>query len=350
MESGLLPRKNKKGSENMEQYEESKTFSVRTDLAIEAREMAAESQPQQDGQLDGVDVRTREEADYSLTHVRILSESGSRLMGKPIGNYITIEAEKLKENDIECHEEIIRLLAENIRSLAKLKENDCVLVAGLGNWNITPDALGPKVVSKILVTRHLQGTLPEEIEGTVRPVAAVSPGVMGITGIETGEIIKGIVDKLHPSLLVAIDALAARRSNRINAAIQMSDTGVAPGAGVGNHRMMLNQESLGIPVIAIGVPTVVDAATLVNDTMDKILGEMIAQTKDGSDFYRMLHNLEQEEKYQMIADILGPYTGNMFVTPKEVDAVVDRLANIIANGINIALHPGVTMDDINRYS
>lgn len=324
-------------------------FSVRTDLAIEARELAQQSAEEAD-QLDGVEVETEENPDYFLTHVRILSEEGSHLMGKPMGNYITLESEKLKENDVECHEKIIKLLAENIRSLAKFDEDDCILVAGLGNWNITPDALGPKVVSKILVTRHLQGTLPEEIEETVRPVAAVSPGVMGITGIETGEIIKGIVEKLQPSLLIAIDALAARRSNRINAAIQMSDTGVAPGAGVGNKRMMLDEETLGIPVIAIGVPTVVDAATLVNDTMDKILGEMMQQTKKGSEFYQTLQSLEQEEKYQMIADILGPYTGNMFVTPKEVDAVVDRLANIIANSINIAVHPGVTMEDINRYT
>lgn len=323
-------------------------FSIRTDLAIEARELAQQDAAEAD-QLEGVDVKTEETSDYFLTHVRILSEEGSRLMGKPKGDYITLESEMLKENNAECHEKIIKVLAENIRSLVKFSEEDCILVAGLGNWNITPDALGPKVVSKILVTRHLQGTLPEEIEETVRPVAAVSPGVMGITGIETGEILKGIVDKLHPTLLIAIDALAARRSNRINAAIQLSDTGIAPGAGVGNQRMMLDEESLGIPIIAIGVPTVVDAATLVNDTMDKILGEMMTQTEIGSDFYKTLQSLEQEEKYQMIADILGPYTGNMFVTPKEVDAVVDRLANIIANSINIAVHPGVTMEDINKY-
>lgn len=326
------------------------SFSVRTDLAVEARELAAAGCADDSGELDGVKVKTTDESDYFLTHVRIVSEEGCRLMGKPKGNYITLESEKLKENDVECHEKIIKILAENIRTLANFGEEDCILVAGLGNWNITPDALGPKVVSKILVTRHLQGSLPAEIEATVRPVAAVSPGVMGITGIETGEIIKGIVEKLHPSLLIAIDALAARRSNRINAAIQMSDTGVAPGAGVGNQRMMLDKESLGIPVIAIGVPTVVDAATLVNDTMDRILGEMLQQTTKGSAFYEMLQDLEQEEKYQMIADILGPYTGNLFVTPKEVDAVVDRLANIIANSINIAVHPGITMEDINKYT
>lgn len=340
-----------KGCEQMYQTNENNaqnSFSVRTDLAIEARELAQQNAQAAD-QLEGVDVETKEDPDYFLTHVRIHSEEGSRLMGKPKGDYITLESEKLKENDVECLEKIIKLLAENIRSLVNFGEDDCILVAGLGNWNITPDALGPKVVSKILVTRHLQGTLPEEIEKTVRPVAAVSPGVMGITGIETGEILKGIVDKLQPSLLIAIDALAARRSNRINAAIQMSDTGVAPGAGVGNKRMMLDKESLGIPVIAIGVPTVVDAATLVNDTMDRILGEMMQQTEKGSAFYQTLQSLEQEEKYQMITDILGPYTGNMFVTPKEVDAVVDRLANIIANAINIAIHPGVTMEDINKY-
>ncbi len=325
------------------------SFSVRTDLAIEARELAQREAAKAD-EVEGVEVETEEQAEYSLTHVRIVSPQGSQRMGKPMGNYITLESEKLKENDVECHERLMAILAKNIRSLAKLKEDDCILVAGLGNWNITPDALGPKVVAKILVTRHLQGTLPEEIEQTVRPVAAISPGVMGITGIETGEIIKGIVDKLHPSLLIAIDALAARHSKRINAAIQMSDTGVAPGAGVGNRRMMLDEESLGIPVIAIGVPTVVDAATLVNDTMDRILGEMIQQTETGSEFYQTLRSLEQEEKYQMIAEILDPYTGNMFVTPKEVDAVVDRLANIIANSINIALHPGVTMEDINKYN
>ncbi|MBQ2879874.1 MAG: GPR endopeptidase, partial [Anaerotignum sp.] len=188
------------------------TFSIRTDLAIEAREMAQQEAAEAD-RLEGVDVKTEETSDYFLTHVRILSEEGSRLMGKPKGDYITLESEMLKKNDAECHEKIIKVLAESIRSLVNFGENDCILVAGLGNWNITPDALGPKVVSKILVTRHLQGTLPDEIEDTVRPVAAVSPGVMGITGIETGEILKGIIDKLQPTLLIAIDALAARRSN-----------------------------------------------------------------------------------------------------------------------------------------
>ena len=166
------------------------------------------------------------------------------------------------------------MLSKELQHLAKPKKRGTVLVVGLGNWNITPDALGPKVVSRVLVTRHLRDTLPEDIAQTVRPVAAVSPGVMGITGIETGEIVKGIVEKMHPDLVIAIDALAARKTSRINAAIQLSDTGLAPGAGVGNKRKMLSEETLGVPVIAIGVPTVVDAATLVNDTMDRMLTGM----------------------------------------------------------------------------
>lgn len=334
----------------MKEETKKRAVQIRTDLAIEAREMAKQAKMEVEEGPNGVVVETKESEYYTLTRVNIVNDEGSQMMGKPKGTYITIESEQLKENAVECHEEIIKLLAEEIKKLAQTKEGDQILIAGLGNWNITPDALGPKVVSRILVTRHLQGTLPEEIEGNLRAVSAISPGVMGLTGIETGEIIKGLVEKTKPTLLIAVDALAARRSSRINATIQISDTGIAPGAGVGNKRKELSKETLGIPVIAIGVPTVVDAATLVNDTMDLILSSMIEQTEEGSTFYRMLQGLEEEEKYSMITQILDPYTENMFVTPKEVDLVIDRLANIIANGINIALHPGVTLGDISKYS
>lgn len=324
-------------------------FSPRTDLAIEAREMAQQEKKSSD-EIDGVKVETKQTNIYQITHVQILNETGSQTMSKPIGNYITIESELLKENDITSHEEMMKVVAQHINSLTKLEAKSTILVVGLGNWNITPDALGPKVIDKILVTRHLENMLPEEIEKSVRSVAAISPGVMGITGIETGEIIKGVVEKLQPNLVIAIDALAARKFSRINSTIQMSDTGVAPGAGVGNKRMTLNEETLGVPVLALGVPTVVDAATLINDTMDRMLEEMISQTNQGTAFYEMLHSMDTEEKYRLIVEILNPYVGNMFVTPKEVDAVVDRLANIIANAINIALHPGITMEDINRFT
>ncbi|MEA4816232.1 MAG: GPR endopeptidase [Lachnospiraceae bacterium] len=319
----------------------------RTDLAIEAKE-AISVDGNED--IDGVSIDTEEEDGIEITHVKILNKKGSLSLGKPIGNYITIEAEAMKENDIDTHEKIIKITASKIAMLTKLKEDSVILVVGLGNWNVTPDALGPKTISKVLVTRHLSAEIPLQIDKSVRKVAAVTPGVMGITGIETFEMIEGIVNKIKPDILIAIDALAARKLSRINAAIQMSDSGITPGAGVGNKRAEISMETLGIPVISIGVPTVVDAATLVNDTMDKMLGDMIKASENGKDFYKMLKELADEEKYKLIYELLAPYKGNMVVTPKEVDAVIDRLSYIIANSINIAMHPGITMEDINRYT
>lgn len=324
-------------------------FSVRTDLAIEATELAQQGTTQHHA-LDGVSVHTKETDQYTMTTVHILNDTGSDTMGKPKGTYITIESEGLKENDTFCHEAITNVMAKALSTLAKPKEHAVVLVVGLGNWNITPDALGPKVVSKVLVTRHLQDTLPHQILEQMRPVAAVSPGVMGITGIETGEIVKGIAEKLKPDLVIAIDALAARKTSRINAAIQLSDTGIAPGAGIGNKRKLLNEETLGVPVIAVGVPTVVDAATLVNDTMDRMLSAMREQTEETNPFYQMLTDMETEEKYTLITELLNPYAENMFVTPKEVDAVIERLSRIIANAINVCLQPQITLEDMNRYT
>ena len=230
------------------------------------------------------------------------------------------------------------------------KNAKSILAVGLGNRNITPDALGPKVIDRLLVTRHIMEDIPEELEKGVRMLSALAPGVMGITGIETFEIIKGVTEKIKPDIIVAIDALAARKFSRINSTVQISNCGVAPGAGVGNKREELSEKTLGIPVIVIGVPTVVDAATLLNDTMDKILFEMKNQSESGSEFYEMILSLENEEKYELIRELLTPYEENMFVTPKEVDMVIDRLADIIANAINTAVHPAVKMEDVKKYS
>jgi spore protease len=240
-------------------------------------------------------------------------------------------------------------MADKLSKIKKIDRNSSILVVGLGNWNITPDALGPKVIDKVLVTRHLIQQLPQEIDESVRMVSAIATGVMGLTGMETGEVVKGIVENIKPDLVIAIDALAARKISRINTTIQMSDTGISPGSGVGNTRMALNEQTLGVPVIAIGVPTVVDAATMVNDTMDKILEQMEIQADKGTEFYKMLRSINEEEKYHLILEVLEPYTGNMFVTPKEVDAVVDRLADIIGNAINVAVHPGIDTKDVNKY-
>lgn len=322
-------------------------FSPYTDLAIEI----AENITLNATELEGVEIG-KEDCDLDetfVTNVKIVNEKGVKLMGKPIGNYITLESSYIKENDINAHEKIIALLSKYIKYLCPDINKPTVLVIGLGNRDVTPDALGPKVVSKILVTRHIIDTVPVDIDESVVSVAALAPGVMGITGIETVEVVKGVVDKIQPDLVIAIDALAARKVTRINATIQLSNTGVAPGAGVGNKRKTLDEETLGVPVIAIGVPTVVDAATMASDAIDRIIEAMKNNTTAESQFYNMLSTLQEDDKYNLIKEVLEPYSENMFVTPKEVDAVIENLANIISNSINIALHPGITNEDINRY-
>ncbi len=324
---------------------ENKSFGIRTDLALEACEMLSENKS---STIEGIKSYTENENGVEITYVEICNESGSRAVGKPIGKYITLESVKLRTNDTELKEFVIKKASDILAGLIKPDRYKNILVAGLGNRFITPDALGPKVISKILVTRHIKDTLPEGIDDNVASVAAIAPGVMGITGIETGELLLGITEKIKPDLLIAIDALAARKFNRVNSVIQISDSGISPGSGVGNKRMPLNEKTLGIPVIAIGVPTVVDAATLVNDTMDRILIEMAAASKEEV-FYDMLEGIDSEERYSLINDLLTPYAENMFVTPKEVDAVIERMADIISNAINISVHPALTQEDINRY-
>jgi spore protease len=315
-------------------------FSPYTDLAIEA----AEALTEETSSTCGVSVDTDNTDEVSVTTVKITDSEGARRLGKPIGTYITIESPYMRENVPEIHETIKKCFSEGLSRLADLNKNDSVLVVGLGNRYVTPDSLGPKVISGILVTRHISDNLPEEIRSEVRPVAAVTPGVMGLTGIESAEIIKGITERIKPSLVIAIDALAARKASRINATVQMSDTGVTPGAGVGNTRGAVNRETLGVPVIAVGVPTVVDAATLVNDSLNSILENMIRASDKGSSFYSVLRDLSDEERYSLITSCLDPYTENMFVTPKEVDEVVDTLADIISGGINRALQPEAYTD------
>lgn len=240
-------------------------------------------------------------------------------------------------------------MSKELAGLVKIDKSMTTLVVGLGNWNVTPDALGPKVVSKLMITRHLRELVPDSIDEEIRPVCAISPGVLGITGIETGEIIRAIVEKIKPNLVICIDALASRRLERVNRSIQIGNTGISPGSGVGNKRMELSQKTLGIPVIAIGVPTVVDAATMANDTIDLVIDEMIKQSKSGTEFYNMLKSIDKNDKQKMIEEVLDPFVGNLMVTPKEVDMIVDSLTKIIANGINLALQPALELDEINQY-
>ncbi len=319
---------------------------IRTDLALEAKEIQDKENKRG---IPGVSVDIDGDDEIKITRVKIVEESGAKIIGKPIGNYITIEVPKLKDKDIDLMEEVSRTIAKELIKLSNLKDDSSILIVGLGNWNVTPDALGPKVAEKVLVTRHMTEYIPEQLDEGVRSVCALSPGVLGITGIETSEIILGVVNRIKPNLVIAIDALASRKLERINTTIQIADTGINPGSGVGNNRKELSKDSLGVSVIAIGVPTVVDAATMANDTIDMVIDNLIKETKGEKKFYDMLKHLDREEKMQLINDVLSPQMKDMMVTPKEIDSLIEDISDVVAEGLNISLHPGIHMDDVGRF-
>ncbi|NLI88859.1 MAG: GPR endopeptidase [Epulopiscium sp.] len=323
-------------------------MNVRTDLAIEISESLQKGHTS--SSIPGVSIEKihKEDEEIRVTRIIIEDSKGEEEMGKPKGSYITIENPYMQVNDPDAHQEVIKVFAEELLKLVPQTSNKEVLVVGLGNVDATPDALGPKVSSKVVVTRHIDEKLPWQIDQSVCQLSSITPSVMGITGIETSEIIKGVVDKIKPDYILVVDALGSRSASRVNTTIQINNTGIEPGAGVGNKRKAITEENMGCPVIAIGVPTVVDAATLVNDMLDHLIQSMLAQAED-QEFYKMLEGLSRKEKYLLVKEVLYPHIGNMFVTPKEIDEVIGYLSNIIANGINIAMHPGITADDINRF-
>ena len=311
-------------------------ISIRTDLALEATEICEE----QSTALDGVVVDTKELEDCTITTVEIINEIGSKIMNKEIGKYITLESDLMKFDDDDSREKVINYLKDELIEIFGTDQSKKTLIIGLGNWNITSDALGPRAVSKTLVTRHIFKNYNKDYDDDFSEVAALSPGVMGITGIETVEIVKSIVDKIKPDRVVAIDALASRKMDRVNSTIQISTGGIAPGGGVGNKRKALDKSYLGVDVIAIGVPTVVDAATLTIDVLDLAIDNLIEVSQENSEFYKMLTKLKEKEKYQLIKDSLDPYDKNLIVTPKDIDETIENLAIIISEGLNRSLHPG----------
>lgn len=325
------------------------SFNARTDLALEAHEMYLENS-EDTTEIEGVDI---EEKDYGkgvcVTRVKILDKQGEEALKKGCGTYITIEFPDKMLYEQLIYEKSCKVCAEELSQLIKGHTDGTVLVIGLGNRNITADAIGPKTVDSVLVTRHLIEYMPEEIDSRLRSVCAVSPGVLGLTGVETMEIVKGLAEHIKPSLIIAIDALCSRNMNRINNTIQLTDTGITPGAGIGNRRMAIDKKTLGVPVIAIGVPTVVDAATIAGDTIDLIIENLKENAGEERPIYKLLETIAAEDKYSMIKQILSPHYGDFVVSPKEVDTVVAEISSIIANGINISLHEGLSMADIDRY-
>lgn len=306
---------------------------IRTDLAIETREMYKIARKIED-EIPGVEtIIDNNDSDILITKVKITSDIAAENLNKAKGEYITLESPRLKENDEEFNNKISEKLATLIKEITKLNPHDTVLVVGLGNWDITADALGPKVVSRIDLTRHLIEYVPQYVKEGTRPICAISPGVLGTTGIETGEIIKGIVEKISPNVLIVIDALASRKMERINTTIQISNTGIVPGSGVGNARNAITEETMGIPVIAIGVPTVVEAAVIANDALELFVERM----KQDENKKMIFENLDELYNYQEIKNALLPNDYNFIVTPKEIDELIENISEVIADGINQAL-------------
>lgn len=311
--------------------------SVRTDLAVEAHE------PWKGRRLPGVRFdEQRLEDDILVSRVHITDERGAEILGKPPGTYVTLESVRLRQHDREHAMAVGKTLSLELERMVERFRPACVLVAGLGNWHATPDALGPKVVSRVLVTRHLQGSLPDHLRGRLRSVAAVAPGVLGTTGVETSEIVRGMVERIHPDLVVAIDALAAANVERILTTIQVADTGIHPGSGVGNHRMALTEETLGCPVIAVGVPTVVHATTIAHAAMEALLAQMQHEEK--------AERMDEAEREALLERALRPSFGGLMVTPKEIDIQVEDLSRLIAGAINTSLHPGVDLGEFSLYT
>ena len=288
-------------------------FPIRTDLALEAREYIEEA----NGEMRGVIVDTYSDAcdTVQVTHVQITTKNGAKAMGKPIGTYITLEADYLTEPDEDYHREVSEVIAKQLRQLLPdFKEEKSILVVGLGNRDVTADALGPEVVDHLNITRHMLRQFGHAAYSCekVHEISSIVPGVMGKTGMETAEIIRGVVDSTKPDVIVVIDALAARSTRRLTRTIQITNTGIQPGSGVGNHRNSLTEESLGVPVIAIGVPTVVDAATIVNDAIGHL-------RQDDPELQNTFHDMN-----------------NMYVTAKDIDSTIKRLGFTLSEALNMA--------------
>ena len=290
---------------------------VRTDLAMEAREAA--------GEIEGVEMEQHREGKAIVTRVRVVNEQGARAIGKPIGTYVTIEQNGLTQAKTGA---LSKCIAQQLSLLLGQPQQGGALVVGLGNRELTPDSLGPRVTQRILVTRHLFTQLPELLDERVQPVSVLAPGVMGSTGMETGEVVQAVVQRVKPACVVVVDALAARSTSRILNTVQLTDAGVSPGSGVGNHRDALTRETLGVPVVAVGVPMVVHASTILRDALERIAGDSGASLDLGA----LLRSMDGE---------------NLVVTPVMIDEAVRAIAALLAEGIDLALQPGLTRRELN---
>ena len=310
-------------------------YNFRTDLAIERRDLYR-SANNIENEIEGIETEREENNEnITTTRVKVTNEKGEQAIGKPIGTYITIDMKNLKiagNDEIQQASEIVTKELKNLKNKHTNKEGD-ILIVGLGNVYVTPDSLGPKVVKDIDITRHLLRYAPQYLEKDTRPISAIAPGVLGTTGIETMEVIKGIVENIKPKLIIVIDSLASKSIERISSTVQIADTGIVPGAGVGNTRNEISKRTLNIPVIAIGVPMVVDAATIASDSIDLFIEKL--QNEAQSNEY--LNQLKETNKYDLIREALIPKDYNLIVTPKEIDELIENMKDVVARGINFAV-------------
>lgn len=336
----------------------------RTDLALEAQQVMTD----RGHELPGVTTTTETVDSATITRTIVESDLGAQLIGKAPGHYVTIQTEGLTGHDRDLERQISQLLADEIRAFLtrfNVTDQQTVLVIGLGNWNATPDNIGPLTVSKLLVTRHLfeYQVLDSELLENMRPVAALSPGVLGLTGIESADIVRAIVDRIQPAAVICVDALASMSVERVGKTVQLSDAGINPGAGVGNRRLGLTQQTLGVPVLAVGVPTVIYATTIVSEAVDLLLKETrpsfppvdpgLLLKESSSSNQTVLSSMDpiqslpsdESTRLDMIQRVLGDSMGTLIVTPKEIDVMVETLSDVLADGLNEALHPGISADE-----
>ncbi|RCW51325.1 GPR endopeptidase [Paenibacillus prosopidis] len=334
----------------MEKELDLQLYNVRTDLALEAKEMA---EAPRGGPIPGIQSETTEDNGITITQLHVQNEEGSQAIGKMQGHYVTIEVPDLRNGDTGLQDRVATQFAKHFESfLERLSINKMarVLIVGLGNWNVTPDALGPLVVENVMVTRHFFELMPDQVAPGYRAVSAVAPGVLGITGIESSEIVQGIVEKTHPDVVIAIDALASKSVERVNTTIQIADTGIHPGSGIGNKRKGLTKEIIGVPVIAIGVPTVVYASTIVNNTLEMMQSHFKNHSGNTDQIMGLMNQMEENERLQLVKEVLSPLGHDLLVTPKEIDEFIEDIANIIASGLNASLHEAVDTNNVAAYT
>ncbi|MEL7646454.1 MAG: GPR endopeptidase [Sedimentibacter sp.] len=304
----------------------------RTDLAYEANESLAQK-------VEGIRLNTRNFSHGEVVELEIIDDEAEKQVGKKKGKYVTYETKSLKNLSDESKNEVVSILSQAIKDVSGLGR-ERVLVVGLGNRNITADALGPKTLDKIKVTRQFFKAYNKEFDQDFNEVSILEPGVLGTTGIETINTIVGVVEKIKPTLLIIIDALASRKMRRLCSVIQVTDAGIEPGSGIGNMQGSLNKDTIGIKVVAIGIPTVVDTATIVNDTIEMMEEVLRDKTEDVGQIMGILSDLEYDEKHAFIKEILSPMYGESIVTPSSVDEQMEVLSDILAESINKAVHPG----------